>query len=351
MAHQIESNQLISNMEILQMATYKIHKEYTDKCCISGTLNRKGYTSLTRLCNALQGSIWKTCKDGAQRIVKVIHKSLYHKHITYLDHKEAHVQEDIIKEATILKYLTNSRPPPSLAQYIDFFEDINSYYFVMDYCGQNFFEFVQNAHQYIQKGALDTSTWLEFCKHAMKQMVDIVQWLHSMNTAHLDISLENFTINNVKMTIDKYSNQIIGFDTDFQIKIIDFGLAEIFPTDYVTGITDFRCRKYVGKTRYQSPEVYAKQHTFDAQSADSWSLGITFFMMVSGGALFHKPSPMDRNYCMLVNGQMRNILFAWNKLDCVSPDILDLLQKMLVIERYRPTLKDIRRHPVFLNLF
>ena len=46
------------------------------------------------------------------------------------------------------------------------------------------------------------------------------------------------------------------------------------------GNTDFNSRKYVGKTIYKAPEVYAKREIFDARLADCWSLGVAMFCMV-----------------------------------------------------------------------
>merc|ERR1712113_899050 len=96
---------------------------------------------------------------------------------------------------------------------------------------------------------------------AFKQIVGLIDWLHNeMNCCHLDISLENFVISNVMVTIH---NKQIKFSNEFTIKIIDFGLAEVFTSKSRTGKMSFRCTKFVGKTAYKSPSVFARKKAFD----------------------------------------------------------------------------------------
>ena len=109
---------------------------------------------------------------------------------------------------------------------------------------------------------------------------------------------QNFVIDDVMVTINSDTNKV-NFRDDFTIKVcayngcsvcvsmalchgqmVDFGLAEAFTSRDSSGDIDFRCKKYVGKTQYKSPKVYAKKEVFDARSADCWSLGVVLFMMV-----------------------------------------------------------------------
>merc|ERR1712087_251037 len=167
--------------------------------------------------------------------------------------KNISVKEDILKETAILRYLTSNNPPEELAKFEGFFTDSRNYMLVMEDGGDGFFEFVTKCHQFISKGKLTIAEWHRFCKLAYAQMVDLVHWLHcEMNCCHLDISLENFVIDNCRVIVSETTNQI-EFCADFQIKLIDFGLAEVFMAKHKNEPIEFRCRKFVGKTAYKAP--------------------------------------------------------------------------------------------------
>ena len=66
----------------------------------------------------------------------------------------------------------------------------------MENGGHSLFEFISSAHQIIDAGHMDVSEWHKFVKIVFKQMIECIQYLHSLNICHFDISLENFLINN-----------------------------------------------------------------------------------------------------------------------------------------------------------
>eukprot|EP01084_Bolivina_argentea_P249857 418433_1 len=164
----------------------------------------------------------------------------------------------------------------------------------MEYAGSmSLFEFVKKCHQYINQKLLSIEQWHVFCKIAMKQMIHLIDWLHNaMNVCHLDISLENFCIDNVMVT-ENTETKTITFLPCFQIRIIDFGVAEVFCSKNEYNEIDFQCNKYVGKTQYKAPEVYKKKEIFDAKGADCWSLSVVFFIMIIGCPPWLKPSKSD----------------------------------------------------------
>ena len=75
---------------------------------------------------------------------------------------------------------------------------------------------------------------------------------------------------------DKNTGKLSLNRNGLQIKFCDFGLSEKFQAN------NFDCTKYVGKSRYKSPELWTKKLTFDARANDIWSLGIALFMMILG---------------------------------------------------------------------
>eukprot|EP01084_Bolivina_argentea_P030413 56367_1 len=219
----------------------------------------------------------------------------------------------------------------------------------MEDSGTDFFQFVRKCHEYIAKGILEIKEWHRFCKIAMKQMVNLLDWMHNkMGCCHLDISLENFVINNVMVMMTGRDGTKIEFSDNFQIKLIDFGLAEVFNSSTEDGEIDFVCTKYVGKTQYKSPKVYGKKKAFDARKADVWSLGVCFFMMIIGGGPFTKATIKDPCFEIIMNGQLLDLIVGWNKIDFINKNILDLMFRIFRKEKYRLTIDDIKTHPFLL---
>eukprot|EP01084_Bolivina_argentea_P069181 125936_1 len=310
---------------------------------VTDTLIAHGYMPLHEVATALQGSIMKASRQTTTNVIKITNKCLYNKHMTIVDGQELNVSEDILKETRILKYLTSHHPPRALAKFVDFFEDAKRFFLVMEDGGTNLFDFVVQCHGLLAKGCLEVSVWHSFLKIAMRQMVSVIEWMHTeMRCCHLDISLENFVISNVNMIIDGDS---VRFDTDFQIKLIDFGLAEVFVKRNTAEVHAFNCTKYVGKTLYKCPEIYYRKRVFDARSADCWSLGVCFFMMIVGSPPYTVPSKKDPILRLLLKGQYVEVLSAWQRIDYVTVRMLDLLRRIIVKEKYRLNIEAIRRHP------
>ena len=99
------------------------------------------------------------------------------------------VEENIIKEAMILKHLTKDNKPNGgyIAKYIDFFESDTDYYLVMEYVGdKNLSEFVKEAHKYIDEKKLKLAEYKRVIKFLFWQICVTVHWMHQdMKTCHL----------------------------------------------------------------------------------------------------------------------------------------------------------------------
>eukprot|EP01084_Bolivina_argentea_P286959 492358_1 len=311
-----------------------------------------GYIPSKCLASTLQGSIWKVRHLGPDTrimnsVIKVAQKALHEKNIAIVDGKEFDVQENIIKETAILRYLTNGNPPDSLVKFESFFSDKHNFFLVMEDAGDELFGFVVRAHKFIRSGQLSIKEWRRFCKRAARQMVELVDWMHNeMNCCHLDISLENFTIQNALVYVNE-NNGNITFTDDFVIKMVDFGLAEVFTSATSNGKVGFECTKYVGKMAYKAREVY-KKRPFDARAADVWSLGVAICAMLTGGMPFQKASQSDYAFSMIMNGEMVDLLKRWNKAHHVTPSSVDLLQRIFVKEKSRINIEDIKKHPWFV---
>lgn len=88
------------------------------------------------------------------------------------------------------------------------------------------------------------------------QVLDALDYAHRMQTVHRDI---------------KPANILVG--RDGEIKLVDFGLAEILATNAYAG--------GAGTYAYMAPEDFAEDDRSDNQS-DIWAVGVTLYEMVAG---------------------------------------------------------------------
>ena len=97
--------------------------------------------------------------------------------------------------------------------------------------GYSAFDFVVKGHKLITLKKLDISEWHRICKLIFKQMIEAIEFIHSHNIAHMDISLENMVINDIDIIVIDDGSEKIKFVSDkngsgdgVQIKLCDFGL-------------------------------------------------------------------------------------------------------------------------------
>eukprot|EP00486_Rosalina_sp_Unknown_P008310 CAMPEP_0201594492 /NCGR_PEP_ID=MMETSP0190_2-20130828/191789_1 /ASSEMBLY_ACC=CAM_ASM_000263 /TAXON_ID=37353 /ORGANISM="Rosalina sp." /LENGTH=371 /DNA_ID=CAMNT_0048054119 /DNA_START=71 /DNA_END=1182 /DNA_ORIENTATION=+ len=222
-------------------------------------------------------------------VIKVANKYLQENALARVGTTTVAVYEDVISEAGILKYLTeDDKCPKSIVKFDRFFKTSKDYFLMMEDGGSSLFKFVTDAHKLIQLGKLEVSHWTKVAKIISKQMLEAIEYIHSKNVCHFDLSLENFLINDPNVEIERSGDiEKVRFITDdIQIKLCDFGLAKYFKEKKHCLST-----KFCGKNNYKSPEVLNKKKKFDAKQNDIWCLGVTLFMTCAGVApwnLAHK---------------------------------------------------------------
>eukprot|EP01084_Bolivina_argentea_P128059 226411_1 len=92
-----------------------------------------GYESGTKITETLQGAVWRVSKTPQTAVIKITNKRL-HKHSTaIINGKTYSVKENIIKEQSILKYLSaQNNCPSSMVKFKQFAESNTNYYRLFD---------------------------------------------------------------------------------------------------------------------------------------------------------------------------------------------------------------------------
>ena len=327
---------------------------------ILAVLEQAGYCNSSKITDTLQGSIWASFtkkNENESVIIKVTSRKLHKESMIIYDGKKYNVDENIIKEKEILKYLTECKDDKNnkddnddkddyksnskhVVSYRNFFKSNSNFYFVMENGGHMLFDFVVRVHRYIECDKLEIAEWHKFVKVIFKQIISATEYIHSKNVCHFDISLENLLINDVEVILD--SNGKIKFCHDnIIIKLCDFGLAEQFISNHC-----FESSKHVGKQNYKSPECTMKEKykSFNAKSNDVWCVGVALFMMLIGGNIYNKASFDDKSFVSIINGDIEKLLIKWNRIKYVCPQIIDLFNKIFQFQDKRISLQQIRNH-------
>eukprot|EP01029_Cantina_marsupialis_P032173 TRINITY_DN95_c1_g2_i2.p1 TRINITY_DN95_c1_g2~~TRINITY_DN95_c1_g2_i2.p1 ORF type:complete len:682 (+),score=222.40 TRINITY_DN95_c1_g2_i2:232-2046(+) len=144
------------------------------------------------------------------------------------------------------------------------------------------------------------------------QIVNALDYLHSMNVIHRDVKLEN-----------------ILFDKHRCIKMVDFGFS-------VRNATK-KLKIFCGTPSYMAPEIVMRKEYW-GRPVDVWSLGVLLYAMLCGCFPFTAKSYPDL-YRKIVRGQF-TIPGEFSK------SLKHLLQHMLCLDPFkRYSLAQIKRHP------
>ena len=188
-----------------------------------------------------------------QRAIKIIQTEL----------ADAFFSERFIQEARILADLHN----PHLVQLFEFGSlDGNQLFMVLEWIEG------ESAKQRVQRmGRIGVSEAIRIVRDAATGL----NIAHEKGIIHRDISPDNLMI-----VHDPAGQEVI--------KVIDFGIAKSAREG-----THTRANLFLGKPQYASPEQcgFLKEHeVLDARS-DIYSLGITFYYMLTGKNPFSSPTP------------------------------------------------------------
>ena len=198
---------------------------------------------------------------------------------------------------------------PNVVSLIDLFEDEQKFYLVTELCtGGDLFDYIAD------NGAINERV----ASIIFKQILDGLIFIHQNGIVHRDLKPENI------------------FITRFpSIKIGDFGLC---------GFTDFNTlmNSFCGSPCYCSPECLKKE-SYDGIKADTYSLGVTLFCMVTGQFPWNIEVPQKMIERILQNSYVIP--------SHVSPQCADLIHRLMALNPAdRPSHTEILNHP-WLQLF
>ncbi|KAG5642080.1 hypothetical protein DXG03_003633 [Asterophora parasitica] len=190
-------------------------------------------------------------------------------------------------------------------------EDYSRTYIIMDYApDHDLFTQILHSCRYLGEDSL--------IKHVFLQLLDAVEYCHSLGIYHRDLKPEN----------------VLCFDGGFRVAITDFGLAT---TDKVS--EEFR----TGSVYHMSPECqggdFAPTGNYSPKSNDIWSLGIILLNLATGRNPWKSATPDDLTF----RAYLRDPLGFLPTVLPISAELNDILTQMLEVDwRERIDLHDLR---------
>ncbi|GAA5881262.1 hypothetical protein JCM3774_002868 [Rhodotorula dairenensis] len=219
------------------------------------------------------GKWGKMLGSGAGGTVRLIKRSRDHTVYAVKEFRAKRAGEserEYVKKVTAEFCVGSTLHHPNIIETVDIISDHGHYYEVMEYAEFDLFSIVMSGKM---------SRPEIYC--VFRQIVDGVDYLHSMGLAHRDLKLDNcvMTHNNT-------------------VKLIDFGTAVVFkyPDQKPT-----RASGIVGSDPYLAPEVIGKKE-YDPRLTDVWSVAIIFMCMILRRFPWKLPdSKTDASYRLYVS--------------------------------------------------
>mmetsp|Transcript_1038 Transcript_1038/g.1464 ORF Transcript_1038/g.1464 Transcript_1038/m.1464 type:complete len:511 (-) Transcript_1038:88-1620(-) len=244
---------------------------------------------------------------------------------------------------------------------LDLLSDERYLYSIMPYCdGGELFERLDMNERFSEEEA----------RYWIVQVLNGLENLQHAGVCHRDMSLENLLVHQdgaliidmgmclrIPYLVDDRNSTTTGAD----------GLTNAMNNmmiDSVTGTPVFsngkiesgrrRPRSLIkpqgtcGKWIYMSPEILENKQPFDGFAVDMWAAGVILFLMLTGFPPWERACGTDERFKYMTGGYLVQMLTEWEL--GLSPDAMDLLQRMLFIDpKDRLSLDQVRAHPWIVN--
>lgn len=196
---------------------------------------------------------------------------------------------------------------PNIIRLHELYEDSIYLYFVTELCtGGEFFDVLAKK---VKEHLLYTERQAAII---FSQIISAINYCHSHGICHRDIKPENI------MFVDSNLDEI---------KLIDFGLSQIYSKDNPM-------HSIVGTTYYMAPEVIEGQYD---EKCDIWSAGCILYIMLSGRPPFYAKNKND----LMNKIKQKNYSFNYTAFDCISYSAKNLITMMLCDSSNRITAQEI----------
>lgn len=216
--------------------------------------------------------------------------------------KESDESKDIrtVREAAIGKLLKH----PYICNLYEMHIMSSHYYMLFEYVsGGQLLDYI------IAHGSLKEKQARKFAR----AIASALDYCHHNSIVHRDLKIENILISN-----------------DGEVKIIDFGLSNLFSSDSLL-------KTFCGSLYFAAPELLSA-FPYCGPEIDVWSFGVVLYVLVCGKVPFDDQS-MPALHAKIKRGFVEYP--TW-----ISSECRDLLSRMLVVDPHqRATLSEVRNHP------
>jgi len=207
--------------------------------------------------------------------------------------------DEIKREAEIMKRLDH----PNIIKVNQIIDTEKIFYIIMEYASNG------DLFHRLDLGRMEEDE----ARDKFSQILSAVSYCHhKQNVIHRDLKPDN-----------------ILFDSQYNIKIADFGLSE----EYIPGEN---LKTFCGTPEYMAPEVF-KGQKFDGPKVDVWSLGVMLYEMLTATI----PFP-GSTWPQIIERVLRG---KYYEPEYMSEECKELISKMLVLDpSKRATLDDVLKH-------
>lgn len=214
--------------------------------------------------------------------------------------KEVGRDRRTIREAALGKILYH----PFICRLYEMYPMSNHYYMLFEYVqGGQMLDYI------VSHGSLKEAQARKFCRG----IASALDYCHSNNIVHRDLKIENIMIN-----------------TQGEIKIIDFGLSNLFDRENLL-------KTYCGSLYFAAPELLSA-HPYVGPEVDIWSFGVVLYVLVCGKVPFDDKS-VNNLHEKIKRG---NVEYP----SSLSGECVSLLQRMLVVNpSHRGNIREVINHP------
>ncbi|EPB87240.1 HAL protein kinase [Mucor circinelloides 1006PhL] len=183
---------------------------------------------------------------GSVRLIKQKNKTFA---VKQFRKRFAHeTEKDYVKKVTAEFCIGSTLHHPNVIETLDLIQEEENFYEIMEYAPNDMFNVVMSGMMSREEIAC-----------CFRQLLNGLDYLHSMGIAHRDLKLDNLVLDHMGM-----------------LKIIDFGCSTVFKYPFENSAT--MTKGIFGSDPYIAPEQYT-QPMYDPRLSDVWSCGIIFVCM------------------------------------------------------------------------